>query len=201
MKKTSSPPLFELPPERRWKQQLYPAPIVVGIIRREAMTAAPSPSPPHYLLIKRNGKPYNGCWALVGGKWEFGETLPAAILREVNEETGMEASFVAVRGIVSERVKPMSNEENGAHFLLFVCELIAGAVEAKEQEEGALAWFTRVEIDQLHENKAIIPSDYMMVKSFAAEDMAVAHIEAEMLAPIRSQNSADLQLLSFERIG
>ncbi len=115
MKKAITTPLGDLPYERRWKQQLYPAPIVVALIRRASRLGQEADSMSRYLLIKRNGDPYNGFWALVGGKWEFGESLPEAIIREVKEETNLDATFVSLRGIVSERLSPVSDEETGSH--------------------------------------------------------------------------------------
>ncbi len=45
-----------------------------------------------YLILKRadNGKRYQGCWDLPGGKVESGEEPMGALRREVKEETGLE---------------------------------------------------------------------------------------------------------------
>jgi 8-oxo-dGTP diphosphatase len=53
------------------------------------------------LLIKRNKEPFEGCWALPGGFVDENESLEAAALRELNEETGiagMELEQVAAFG-------------------------------------------------------------------------------------------------------
>jgi len=193
--------LNELPPERRWHSQVSPAPVVVALLRR---TFAPDPATPpiaHTLLIKRNGRPYNGQWALVGGKWEFGETLPDAIQREVQEETGLQATFVAVRGLVSERVFPSTAQEHGAHFLILVCELRAPSGQPQEQSEGEVAWFTRHEIEGLHERGAIVPSDYAMLRRFGDGAAAAApHVEAEMVAAVQGAGGGQPTLLRFEPI-
>lgn len=41
------------------------------------------------LLIQRRHAPFKGCWALPGGFIEMEETLEAAALRELEEETGV----------------------------------------------------------------------------------------------------------------
>jgi ADP-ribose pyrophosphatase YjhB (NUDIX family) len=41
------------------------------------------------LLVKRGHDPDRGCWAVPGGKVQWGETLEAAVRREVEEETGL----------------------------------------------------------------------------------------------------------------
>lgn len=45
------------------------------------------------VLIRRANPPRQGEWAIPGGKIEFGETSHAAALRELREETGLEAKL------------------------------------------------------------------------------------------------------------
>jgi len=185
--------LPDLPPGQRWRQQHFPAPIVVALIRKETVEGAVE-----YLLIKRNGDAYGGQWALVGGKWDFGETLAEAILREVKEETNLDSRFLALRGIVNERVSLPGPTGSGAHFLLFVCELTAGEGQAQEQLEGELAWFSVSDIEALHGRSAIIPSDYMMIQKFAGVVGVATLYEAEMISSIGDKGDGPTHLVSFQ---
>lgn len=185
--------LTNLPEKDRWRQQRHPVPIVVAIIRREDVDDT------RFLLIQRNSESYGGQWALVGGKWDFGETLAAAVTREVREETSLETQFVALKGVVSERVQPPTEALSAAHFLLLVCELMVVNGVAKEQKEGAVAWFTLTEIEGLHKNNEIIPSDYKMLHQFAVQTDTVAHFEAEMIAAIGGQANYLSRMVRFEQ--
>jgi 8-oxo-dGTP pyrophosphatase MutT (NUDIX family) len=129
---------------------------------------------------------------LVGGKWDFGEELATAVIREVKEETGLDSRFVALRGLVNER---FIEDDTGAHFLIFLCEVTAVKGIASEQHEGAVAWFTRPEIDNLASQKAIVPSDYAMLAEFAGASQSAPIIEVHM------QGDGDKTVLHrFERI-
>ncbi|MCB9418198.1 MAG: NUDIX hydrolase [Ardenticatenaceae bacterium] len=193
--------LPDLPLERRWHSQIFPGPVVVAIIQREtAVVHDPHSTIPQYLLIRRNGDTYKGKWALVGGKWDFGETLVTAVVREVKEETGLDADFLALRGLVSERLAPPDPKGPAAHFLILVCELLAEEGDAREQGEGAVAWFSRSEIDALNEQNRIIPSDYMMIQHFAGAGHMVPHVEAEMVTHLGDRQEHPTHLVRFERM-
>jgi 8-oxo-dGTP diphosphatase len=47
------------------------------------------------VLIKRDHIPFEGCWALPGGRINSGEDLDDAVAREVQEETGVEIKIVS----------------------------------------------------------------------------------------------------------
>lgn len=57
------------------------------------------------LLVRRANPPSRGLWAVPGGRVEPGETLEAAVRREVLEETGLRVRVVGLLG-VAEREDP-----------------------------------------------------------------------------------------------
>jgi ADP-ribose pyrophosphatase YjhB (NUDIX family) len=52
------------------------------------------------LLVRRGRPPSAGSWSLPGGHVEPGESLDAAIVREVLEETAVRARVVCILGVV-----------------------------------------------------------------------------------------------------
>ena len=55
----------------------------------------------HILLIQRKHAPFEGCWALPGGFLDIDETLEHAAVRELQEETGLDATSVEQIGTFS----------------------------------------------------------------------------------------------------
>lgn len=52
------------------------------------------------LLIQRGKAPRKGQWSIPGGRMEFGEGATAAALRELREETGVEAEILGLVDVV-----------------------------------------------------------------------------------------------------
>jgi ADP-ribose pyrophosphatase YjhB (NUDIX family) len=76
------------------------------------------------LLVRRARSPANGFYSLPGGRVEFGETLHAALHREVLEETALEIEIVGLAGW--REVLPTAN--GGGHYLImsFAARWIGG---------------------------------------------------------------------------
>lgn len=114
------------------------------------------------LLIKRTKEPYTNFWALVGGKIEIGEDIEKAVIREIEEETGLSAKFVAIRGVVYETL--YKGKKPQEHFLIWVCQTRVTNNLAQTKDEGEVKWFTRS--DLVKYQSKIVPSDYAMLKTF-----------------------------------
>jgi 8-oxo-dGTP diphosphatase len=178
-----------LPLRRRWQQQDYPVASVVAIVSR-VIDGIES-----YLLIQRKKDPYTGLWALPGGKWEFGELLAEAVLREVNEETGLQPAFLSLRAIINSRLLPRGQQDPGGHFLLFVCTLTAPSGAALEQKEGDVAWFSAHDLDVMRAAGSIVPTDCMIVDHCRHAAAAISYIEAEIIG---GATGAGSEVVRFE---
>ena len=66
------------------------------------------------LLVRRARSPARGFYSLPGGRVEFGETLHAAVHREVDEETGLKIEIVDLAGW--REVVPRTT--GGGHYLI-----------------------------------------------------------------------------------
>jgi len=79
------------------------------------------------LLIERANEPLKGEWSLPGGALELGETLQEGVVREVEEETGLRVTPLAVAEVFDR----IARDEDGHvryHFVLvdFLCHLADG---------------------------------------------------------------------------
>ena len=91
------------------------------------------------LLVRRGKEPLRGRWVVPGGTVEAGETLEEAVVREVEEETGL---TVAPREIVTvfDRID-RDGDTVRYHYVIvdYLCDYVSGAPRAaSDAEEVAL---------------------------------------------------------------
>lgn len=70
------------------------------------------------LLIRRGTPPRAGEWSLPGGRIEWGETAPAAALRELEEETGVAAELLGFLAPVDGIFRSRDTGAVWAHYVL-----------------------------------------------------------------------------------
>ena len=91
------------------------------------------------VLIKRRYEPLKGQWSLPGGGVEIGETLEAAVARELMEETGLE---VMVGPVIEVFDRIMRDEDDRVryHYVLvdYLCWPVAGELRAGSDVDAAV---------------------------------------------------------------
>jgi 8-oxo-dGTP diphosphatase len=97
------------------------------------------------LLIRRGNPPRQGEWSLPGGAQDLGETVYAAAIREVHEETGIE---ITVTGLI-DVIDSIDRDENGGfryHYTLIdvLGEYVSGDARAGHDAADA-GWFSLTE--------------------------------------------------------
>ena len=134
---------------------------------REAWACAPHPpifvttdavviQSGHVLLVKRRARPGKGLWALPGGFVEQNETLQAAMLRELKEETKLKVPLpVLIGSIKSSRVFDHPNRSVRGRTIThaFLIELVPGdlpKVKGGDDAEKA-KWFPLSEFKKMQE--------------------------------------------------
>ena len=90
------------------------------------------------LLVRRGRDPHKGAWALPGGFVEVGETVEAAVRRELVEETGLKGDVVDLLGVYSD---PGRDPRGHTVSVVFVLK-VAGIVPVDDLDDADEArWF------------------------------------------------------------
>jgi len=123
-------------------QGVMPTPGVLAVVERAGKL----------LLVRRANPPDRGLWGFPGGRVEPGETLADAAVRELREETGVEASA----GDVLTAIDVIRRDGGGSlrhHFVLVAvrCRWTSGDGEPADDALEA-RWFTPAEIEALGSN-------------------------------------------------
>ena len=83
------------------------------------------------LMAQRGKQPMKGAWSLPGGALEVGESLDAAVRREVREETGLAVKPVKIFEVF-ERIMRDSRGTPEYHYVLidYICRVTGGDLRA-----------------------------------------------------------------------
>lgn len=124
-------------PDSREKANLHPVPAVSAALIRDG----------RILMIRRRNPPNAGQLALPGGKVEVGESLRDAAVRELHEETGVEA--FAERILTA--IDLFDHDDRGgllAHYVIVVVGMHwRGGVEAAADDATELRWMDLAMLD------------------------------------------------------
>jgi len=114
-----------------------PIPAVIAVVVQDDRT----------LLVRRANPPDAGLWGFPGGKIEFGETVKAAAMRELLEETGVEAQAQDIITTLDVLVQDPSGAMRQHYILIAVqCRWISGMPVAADDALEA-RWFPIADLD------------------------------------------------------
>lgn len=105
------------------------------------------------LLVQRGQEPLKGEWSLPGGAVEVGETLEAALAREVREETSLDV----IVGPVVEVLESIRRDAGGRaeyHYVIidYACRVRSGTptAAARGTDAADVRWVRVDELDRYH---------------------------------------------------
>jgi 8-oxo-dGTP diphosphatase len=96
------------------------------------------------LLVRRGREPLKGHWSLPGGLVEVGESLQTAVIREVEEETGLLVEPVELIELL-DRIH-REGDRIRYHYVIadYLCSVTGGALKAASDAD-AVRWVERAE--------------------------------------------------------
>jgi 8-oxo-dGTP diphosphatase len=97
------------------------------------------------LLLKRSVEPFKGCWHVVGGHVEEGESLKAAVKREFREETGL---GITVGDVIDARLEKTFDRIKV--IVAFEVKFAEGEIRLNS-ENAAYGWFEEVPRESVYD--------------------------------------------------
>ena len=96
------------------------------------------------LLVQRGREPLKGHWSLPGGLVEVGESLQTAVIREVEEETGLLVEPIELIELL-DRIH-REGERIRYHYVIadYLCRVVGGCLKAASDAD-AVRWVERAE--------------------------------------------------------
>jgi mutator protein MutT len=100
------------------------------------------------LLVRRGNEPLKGEWSVPGGAVELGETLQAAVAREVREETGLDVDVGPIVEVL-DRIRVDATGRAQYHYVLvdFLCRPRGGSLACASDAEE-VTWAMLDELSQ-----------------------------------------------------
>ena len=110
------------------------------------------------LLIRRGNDPFKGCWALPGGFMEMDETIERCAVRELMEETGLEADEASLR-LVGVYSAPGRDPRGRTVTAAYAVRVSDGTQAAAGDDAAELRWWPLTALPPLAFDHAQIIAD------------------------------------------
>ncbi len=117
-----------------------------------AVVLDPRADGPYVVLARRSQPPRVGQWSLPGGKVELGESVSAALVREIKEECGLDVSV----GRLLEVVEIIQMHGEPVHFVIldYECRVVGGELRAGD-DASEVAWVPAYDIAEYSVTEAV----------------------------------------------
>ncbi len=101
------------------------------------------------LLVERAKPPIRNRWSIPGGAQEIGETVHEAALRELMEETGLEADIIGLIDVVDSITRDQDSRIRFHYTLVdFAAEWRSGEAAAAD-DVGAVRWVPLADLEAM----------------------------------------------------
>ena len=118
------------------------------------------------LLVRRGNEPSNGMLGIPGGVVELGETAEDAVVREVEEETGIRVKPLRVLDVLDSIVRDDEGRIRFHYILIeFLCEPIGGELKASSDVSDAF-WAPLESLEELN----VMPRTKAFIERTAREE-------------------------------
>ncbi|MDD3999502.1 MAG: NUDIX domain-containing protein [Bacilli bacterium] len=97
--------------------------VVISIVTKENQV----------LVVRRAKKEGDLRWQFPGGTIEEGETIEAATIRELKEETGIDGEFIK---IIGDRIHPYTKK----HIVYIACKYLGGTFAINDSDLDKVEW-------------------------------------------------------------
>lgn len=122
------------------------------------------------LMIKRNKRPYQNYWGLLGGKMLLEESFEQATLRQVKTKSGLMSKFVSINSVMHERVTGEGIVKHS--FILFFTKAVTEDIRLWESEYGEIKWVKLADISK----EKVIPSDLWLIQNKLDSKVSVNNV-------------------------
>lgn len=123
------------------------------------------------LMVRRASRHGRGNWQLPGGFIEPDETIEQAVVREVQEETGVVAEVEGVLGLRN-RYDP---EQGNGVYVVMLLRLVSGEPKADGREVDHAGFFT---LDQIRELNPLPPVNWEIAQRVLCPDCHILNPKA-----------------------